>query len=175
MAGHAVADAREVGAALQLRGGGSYRYADDQDAAAAGLAVRCKACGQFVGTAHSCPSEEATRLQGPLGVLRAADGTVLGRLTDPALVADALDANEAHEAVRVQVLLRITGGYAWPVSPAADPLAVADAGSGTVRGVTVSGTVVRNARPSSTRPKGSLTRTDIGPIWNWPRMSDRTW
>ena len=48
-------------------------------------------------------------------------------------------------------------------------------GSGTVRGVTVSGTVVRNARPSSTRPKGSLTRTDIGPIWNWPRMSDRTW
>ncbi len=48
-------------------------------------------------------------------------------------------------------------------------------GSGTVRGVTVSGTVVWKARPSSTRPNGSLTRTDIGPMSNWPRTSDRTW
>ena len=32
-------------------------------------------------------------------------------------------------------------------------------GSGTVRGVTVSGTVVWKERPSSTRPNGSLTRT----------------
>jgi len=48
-------------------------------------------------------------------------------------------------------------------------------GSGTVRGVTVSGTVVWNARPSSISPKGSLTRTDIGPISNRPRTSERTW
>ena len=48
-------------------------------------------------------------------------------------------------------------------------------GSGTVRGVTVSGTVVRNARPSSTRPNGSLTRTVIGPISKRPRTSERTW
>ena len=48
-------------------------------------------------------------------------------------------------------------------------------GSGTVRGVTTSGTVVGNTRRSSTRPNGSLTRTDIGPISNRPRMSDRTW
>ena len=37
-------------------------------------------------------------------------------------------------------------------------------GSGTVRGVTVSGTVVRKVRPSSIRPNGSVTRTVIGPI-----------
>ena len=48
-------------------------------------------------------------------------------------------------------------------------------GSGTVRGVTVSETVVWKARPSSTSPKGSLTRTLIGPISNLPRTSERTW
>ena len=46
---------------------------------------------------------------------------------------------------------------------------------GTVRGVTVSGTVVRNARPSSTRPNGSLTRTVTGPISKRPRTSERIW
>ena len=48
-------------------------------------------------------------------------------------------------------------------------------GSGTVRGVTTSGTVVWKERPSSTSPKGSLTRTVIGPISNFPRTSLRTW
>ena len=48
-------------------------------------------------------------------------------------------------------------------------------GSGTVRGTTVIGTVVRKERPSSTMPKGSLTRTDIGPIWKCPRTSERIW
>jgi hypothetical protein len=48
-------------------------------------------------------------------------------------------------------------------------------GNATVRGVTVSGAVVWNARPSSIRPNGSVTRTDIGPISNWPRTSERTW
>ena len=47
--------------------------------------------------------------------------------------------------------------------------------SGTVRGVTVSGTVVRKARPSSTRPNGSLTRTVTGPISKRPRTSERIW
>ena len=37
-------------------------------------------------------------------------------------------------------------------------------GRGTTRGVTVSDAVLRNHRPSSTRPNGSLTRTLIGPI-----------
>ena len=50
-----------------------------------------------------------------------------------------------------------------------------DVGSGTVRGVTVSGTVVWKARPSSTRPNGSVTRTVIGPISKRPRTSERTW
>ena len=44
-----------------------------------------------------------------------------------------------------------------------------------MRGVTVSGTVVRNERPSSTSPNGSLTRTVIGPISKRPRTSERTW
>ena len=48
-------------------------------------------------------------------------------------------------------------------------------GSGTVRGVTVSVAVLRNERPSSTRPNGSLTRTLIGPISKRPRTSERTW
>ena len=48
-------------------------------------------------------------------------------------------------------------------------------GSATVRGVTVSGTEVRKERPSSTIPKGSLTRTLIGPISKRPRTSERTW
>ena len=45
----------------------------------------------------------------------------------------------------------------------------------TVRGVTVSGTVVRNARPSSISPNGSLTRTVTGPISKRPRTSERIW
>ena len=48
-------------------------------------------------------------------------------------------------------------------------------GRGVVRGVTVSGIVVRNERPSSINPNGSLTRTVIGPISNRPRTSERTW
>ena len=43
--------------------------------------------------------------------------------------------------------------------------------SGTVRGVTVSGTVVRNARPSSTRPEAA--RTDEYP-WSQTRMRARS-
>ncbi len=48
-------------------------------------------------------------------------------------------------------------------------------GRGTVRGVTVSCAAVWNARPSSTIPNGSLTRTLIGPMANRPRTSERTW
>ncbi len=48
-------------------------------------------------------------------------------------------------------------------------------GSGIVRGVTVRRDVAWNVRPSSTSPNGSVTRTDIGPISNWPRSSERTW
>ncbi|MGH3361332.1 MAG: hypothetical protein ACRDOM_02645 [Nocardioides sp.] len=58
------------------------------------------------------------------------------------------------------------------------PLGGAWTGSGDNRPrafATVSGTVVRKARPSSTSPNGSLTRTVIGPISNWPRTSERTW
>ena len=47
--------------------------------------------------------------------------------------------------------------------------------SGTVRGVTVSGTVVWKALASSMSPNGSTTRTVIGPMSNRPRTSDRTW
>ena len=47
--------------------------------------------------------------------------------------------------------------------------------SGTVRGVTVSGTVVWKARASSTSPNGSTTRTVIGPMSKRPRTSERTW
>ena len=47
-------------------------------------------------------------------------------------------------------------------------------GRGTVRGVTVSDAVVWKARPSSMRPKGSVTRTVIGPTSKWPRTSERT-
>ena len=47
--------------------------------------------------------------------------------------------------------------------------------STTVRGVTVRAEVVWKARPSSTSPKGSLTRTDIGPTSKRPRTSERTW
>lgn len=119
-------------AALQVVGSGLHRYADDQDAAAAaGGAVRCGQCGQFVGQTHTCPSDGTTRLEGALGVLRTADGTALGRFTDPALVLEALG---EHQAVRMQVLLRVNGGFVWPQSPNPDPLVGADAGSGTVRG-----------------------------------------
>ena len=58
--------------------------------------------------------------------------------------------------------------------PCEEPL-IRIGGSGTVRGVTVRNDVVWNARPSSTRPKGSVTRTCIGPTSWRPRRSERTW
>ena len=79
--------------------------------------------------------------------------------------------------------------YSRTVTSSADPLAKARGrlspepvhapeigmlGRTTVRGVTMSGTVVRKERPSSTRPNGSLTRTVMGPISKRPRTSDRT-
>ena len=58
-----------------------------------------------------------------------------------------------------------------------DPVHTPDSGtggSGTTRGVTTSEDVVRKVRSSSTMPKGSESRTRIGPIVNLPRTSERT-
>ena len=62
----------------------------------------------------------------------------------------------------------------WSPDPCEDPLS-GTAGSGTVRGVTVRKEVERKARPSSTRPNGSVMRTCMGPTSCRPRTSERTW